>query len=150
MKPLRRVLDCLERAVLGERALDEPLPHAAHSLMVARAHCGMTRTEDRLEPRALAHVDRVLGEHSERLTMTLVADALGEILDEVTAAENVEQLESPADRERRKVALERTLEQAQLASVSMGLSRVRRGMALGAVPRRIDVDTARKYDPVEE
>ena len=106
--------------------------------------------EDRLEPRALLHVDGVLGEDAERLAVALVPDLLGQMLDEVAAAEDVQQLEAAADRERREVALERRLEQRQLARVAVRLRRVGRGVSLGAVEGRVDVDPAREDDPVED
>ena len=68
---------------------------------------------------------------------------------EVAAAQDVQQLEAAADRERRQVALERRLEEPQLAGIAVGLRRVGRRMPLGAVVRRVDVDAAREHDPVE-
>ena len=81
--------------------------------------------------------------------MTLVTDLLGEMLDEVAAAKHVQELEAAADRERRQVALERRLEEPQLACIAVGLGRVGRRMPVGAVVRRVDVDAAREDDPVE-
>ena len=143
------ILEPLERAVLGPRGLDEPLPDAADALVVARLDAVVPRAEDPGEPRALLHVDRVLREHAERLAMTLVPDLLGQVLDEVAAASDVQQLEAAADRERRQVALERAREQRELAGVAVGLRRIGRRVTLGAVGRGVDVDAAGEDDPVE-
>ena len=147
---LVRVLEALERAVRGPRGLDEPLPHAADALVVARLHAVVALTEDRGEPRAVLDVDRVLGEGAEPLAMALVAERLGQVLDEIAAAEDVQQLEAAADRERRHVALERAREQRELAGVAVRLGRIGRGVTLGAVVRRIDVDAAGEDDAVED
>ena len=101
------ILEPLERAVLGPRRLDEPLPHAADALVVARLDAVVAGAEDLGEPRALLHVDRVLGERAVHFAMALVPDRLGQVLDEVAAAGDVQELEAAADRERRHVALER-------------------------------------------
>ena len=103
----------------------------------------------RLEPCPLLDLDRVLREDTERLAVTLVPDLLRQVLDQVAAAQDVQQLEAAADRERRKVALERCLEQPELAGVAVGLRRIGRRVAVGAVVRRVDVDAAREDEPVE-
>ena len=74
---------------------------------------------------------------------------LGQVLDEVAAARDVQELEAAADRERRHVALERGLQQRQLARVAARLRRVGLGMRLGAVRARVDVRAAGEDDPVE-
>ena len=71
------------------------------------------------------------------------------MLDQVATAQDVQQLEAAADRERRQITLERGLEEPQLACIAVGLRRVGRRMPLGAVARRVDVDAAREHDPVE-
>ena len=144
---LRGILDRLERPVLGKRALDEPLPHPADTLMMARVDGAVAGTEDLLEPRPLRDLDRVLGEDAQRLTMTLVPDLLREMLDEVTAPQHVQQLKAAADRERREIASECRLEEAELARVAAYLCRVRRRVALRTVLPRIDVDPAEKMMP---
>ena len=68
------ILEPLERAVLRPRRLDEALPHAADTLVVARLDAVVPGAEDLGEPRALLHVDRVLGERAEHLAVTLVPD----------------------------------------------------------------------------
>ena len=81
--------------------------------------------------------------------MALVPDLLGQVLDQVAAAQHVQELEAAADRERRQVALERGLEEAQLARIAVGLRRIGSRVPVGAVVRRIDVDAAGEHDPVE-
>src|SRR4051794_25743774 len=118
--------------------------------MMARLDGAVACPKDRREAGARSDVDRVLGEHPHRLAMALVSYVLREMLDEVTAAQDVEQLEAAADRERREVSLERRLEEPELARVAPLLCRVSRGVPLGAIPRWIDVDAAGEHDPVED
>ena len=92
----------------------------------------------------------MLGEAAELFAVALVADRLGQVLDEVAPAEHVQQLEPTADRERRHVALERALEQRELPGVPVLLRGVGRRMTLGAVGGRVDVDPAREDDAVED
>ena len=68
--------------------------------------------------------DRVLRELPEHLAVLLVPDDLGQVLDDVAAAGDVEHLEATADREHRQVARERRLRAA----------RARRGRARGSCP----------------
>jgi hypothetical protein len=79
----------------------------------------------------------------------VVADGLGQVLDEVSAAGDVEELEAAADRERRQVARERRLQERQLARVAACVRDVRLGVCLGAIVRRVDVGAAGEHDPVE-
>ena len=72
------------------------------------------------------------------------------MLDEVAAAEDVQELEAATDRKCREVTLERGLEQSQLTGIAVHLRRVGRGVAFGAVLRRVDVDPAREDDAVED
>ena len=81
--------------------------------------------------------------------MTLVTDLLRQVLNEVAAAQHVQQLEATTNRERRQVTVEGGLEQPQLAGVPVGLRRVGLRMPLGFVARRVDVDATRENDPVE-
>ena len=81
--------------------------------------------------------------------MTLVSDFLRQVLHEVAAAEDVQQLEPAADRERRKIALEGCLEQSELAGVAVRLRWIGRRMALGSVHDGVDIDAAREDDPVQ-
>ncbi len=143
------ILEPFERAVLRPRGLDEALPHPADSLVVARLHAVVALAEDLGEPRAALHLDGMLGERSEHLPVPLVPDALGQMLDEVAAAEDVEELETAADRKRRHVTLERPLEEGELACVTVGLRRVGRRVPLCAVRRGVDVDAPGEDDPVE-
>ena len=62
-----------------------------------------------LRRRLDAHV--VVGEDARRVLVPLVADDLGQVLDEVAAARDVQHLRAAADGEHRHVALERALEQ---------------------------------------
>ena len=81
--------------------------------------------------------------------MALVTDLVGKVLQEVAAAEDVQQLEAAADRESGQIALERRLEQPQLPRVAAGLRRVGRWVPVGPVVDGVDVDAAREDDAVE-
>ena len=109
----------------------------------------MARAEDLGKARPVLHVDRVLREHPQRLAMALVPDRLWKVLDQVAAAQDVQQLEPAADGERRQVAMERRAEERELGRISVQLRGVGCGMALVAVLRRVDVDPAREDQPVE-
>ena len=83
------------------------------------------------------------------LLVIVVPDLLGQVLDEVSPTRDVQQLESAADRERRQVALERRLQQRQLARVATRLRRVRLRVRVCSVACRIDVGTSGEHDSVE-
>jgi hypothetical protein len=67
--------------------------------MVARLDTVVARAEDRGEARPVSHVDRVLRERAEHLSVAFVADRLRQMLDQIAAPEDVEELEAAADRE---------------------------------------------------
>ena len=117
--------------------------------MVARLDRVVARAEDRGKPGSLLHVHGMLGEGAEHLAVPLVPDGLGQVLEEVAAADDVQELEAAADRERRDVALERAPEERQLPRVAMRLRGVGLLVPLGPVRRRVDVDAAREDDTVE-
>ena len=82
--------------------------------------------------------------------MALVADALRQVLDQVAAADDVEELETAADGERRYVSRERPLQESQLPCVAVLLRRVGLLVPAGAVGGRVDVDAAREDHAVED
>ena len=147
-EPERRILDRLERPVLGPRGLDQPVAEPSEALVVVRRHVG-ARSHDRAEPRAVLDLDRMHGELARHLLVDVVPDGLGKVLHEVAAAGDVQELEAAADRERRHVALERRLQERQLTRVTTGLRRVGLRVGIGPVARGIDVGAAREHDPVE-
>ena len=146
---LVRVLEALERPVVRPRGLDEALPHAPDTLVVARLDAVVPVADDLGEPRPLLHLDSVLGERAERRSVAVVPDVVRKVLDEVAAAGDVEQLEPAADRERRDVALERPGQERQLARVAVRLRGIGAGVARRPVRRRVDVDPTGEDDPVE-
>ncbi len=81
--------------------------------------------------------------------MLLVPDDLGQVLDEVAAARDVQHLEAAADREHRQVARERRLEQRELAAVALGVRARRLRMRLGAVLVGLEVVAAGEDEAVE-
>ena len=91
----------------------------------------------------------MIGERPGHLLVDVRAKRLGKVLDQVAAAGDVQHLRAAADREHRHVALERRLEQRELAVVATLLRRVGCGVRLRAVRGRVDVRPAREDDPVE-
>ena len=81
--------------------------------------------------------------------MNVVPGLFGKVLDEISTARDVQQLESTADGEGRHVALERRTEQGHLAGIPARLRRVGLRVRLRAVARRIDVRASGEDDAVE-
>ena len=145
---LAGILERLERPVGRPGRLDEALAHAARCLMMVRRHVGAP-TDDRAQSRALLDLHGVDGELARSLLVVVAAHRLGKVLDEIASARDVQELEAAADREGRQVALECRLQERQLACVAARLRRVRLGMSVGAVLRRVDVRAAGEHDSVE-
>ena len=143
---LSRILEPLDRAVVGPRDLAQPFADPPDALVVVRLHRRRATCAD-AGGRIDAH--RVLGERAVDLAVLLVPDDLGQVLDEVAAARDVQHLEAAADREHRHVARERGLEQRELAAVALGVRSVRLRMRLGAVLLRIEVVAAGEEQAVE-
>ena len=102
------------------------------------------------EARPLARADLVQGRVSGPVAVDLgLPVPVGQILEDVAAAQHVEQLRAPADREQRQIALERAFEQRELGLILFGAHARHRRMLLGAVERRVDVDAARHDQAVE-
>ena len=142
------VLDALDRAVLSPGEGGEAGADAVRGLVVMRADVGM-RAEQRpcarggVEPHGMGAEDV-----GDRL-VALVANDLGQVLVQVAAAHDVEQLHAAADGEGRHVARERGTQQRQLGLVAAGADAARGRVGVGAVVRRIDVGAAGEDDPVE-
>ena len=81
--------------------------------------------------------------------MPVVADVLGQVLDEVAAVGDVQQLRAAADREHGHVARERRLEQRQLGVVALAADAVVSGCGVAAVQLRVEVRAAREDEAVE-
>ena len=82
--------------------------------------------------------------------MFRVSDGVREVLDEVTAPHDVEELEAAADGQDRNVALEGGLQERHLGAIATRLRLVRLRVRLCAVRIRPDVGTAGEDDPVED
>ena len=114
-----------------------------------RGHVGPS-ADDRRQPRALPDLDGMNRELARHLLVDVAPHRLREVLDEIPASRDVQELEAAADRQRRQVALERRDQERQLARVTPRLGRVRLGMGVGAVARGIDVRPAGEHDAVED
>src|SRR5207237_10909420 len=106
---LRGVLDRLQGAVVRPRRLAQTLAHAPEALVMVRLH-GCVRPDDGAEPALRIDPDPVRREDARRLAVPLVSDHLRQVLDEVAAAGDVQELAAAADGEYGHVALERFLE----------------------------------------
>ena len=146
---LAGILDSLDHPVGRPAGLLQPMADAAERLMVLARDDG-PRAEQLGEARSLARADLVHGRVSGAVAVELgPAVPLGQILDDVAAAQHVEQLRAPADREQRQIELERAFEQRELGLILLGADSGRRRMLLGAVERRVDVDAARHDQTVQ-
>src|SRR5438874_7483724 len=88
----------LDRAVVGPRHLAQAVADTSDALVVMRFH-GRSRPEHRPEPRAVVDLHSVVGERSLHHPMLLAADDLGQVLHEIAAARDIQDLETAADRE---------------------------------------------------
>src|SRR2546421_1878715 len=116
--PPRRILDRLQRSVLGPGRLGEALPQPAEALMVVALH-RRTVAEDSLHPAAGFQLDVVIAEGARRVLVLLVTDDVRQVLNEVAAESDVQDLAAAADREHGHVAPERRLEERQLRAVTI-------------------------------
>src|SRR5437016_5637710 len=135
----RRILDRLDGAVLGHRGHAQPLAEAPESLMVVRLD-RRALAEQLPEPASRLERDVVVREDAGRVLVLLVADDVREVLHEVAAKRDVQDLRAAADREHRQVARERRLEQRQLGAVALRHEAERLRMRLLPVELRIEVD----------
>ena len=147
-EPLRGILDPLQGAVAGPGRLDEPVSESTDSLMVVGGDVG-ARPDHRRQSGSVLHLDGMLGEDAWKLLVLVARNLLGEVLDEIAAARDVQQLKSAADRERRHVLLERCGEQSQFPRVAARLRHIRLRMRLGAVERRVDVGAPGEHNAVQ-
>ena len=91
----------------------------------------------------------MVGEVAGPVLVPVVPDDLGQVLDEIAAARDVEQLRAAADRQHGHVARERRLEQRELRLVAPRLRRVGRRVRLGPVQVRVEVAAAGEDHAVE-
>ena len=102
----RRILECLERAVLGASGDGETLPQTAVALMVVRLHVDPV-AEEVSEPRTFGELDRMFGEHARRLLVPVVADEIGHVLLQIAAERDVQHLRPTTDGQHGQVPVER-------------------------------------------
>src|SRR5579862_554367 len=90
-EPARRLLEGLDRAVVGARRDAQALADAAVALMMVRLH-RHARAEQPAETGSRLELDLVVGEHPRGVLVLLVADLVGQVLDEVAAERDVQHL----------------------------------------------------------
>ena len=105
--------------------------------------------DQRAEHAVGTDLDVVLGEDSGHDLVLVVADDLRQVLDEVAAEGDVQDLAAAADGEQGHVALECRREQCQLARVPLRADAVRLRVRLGAVALRAEVRATREEQSVE-
>ena len=144
-----RVLDRLDRAVVGPGHGREAGAEAVDPLVMVGRHGPLVPADELVERGWLFDADPVRGEGAGRRIVILVADDVGQVLDERAAAEHVENLHAPADGEHRQAhALGRRAER-QLAFVARGSGLLGSRMRLCPVAGRVDVRAAREQQAVE-
>src|ERR1700747_3379004 len=98
----RRAPQRLDRPILRVGGGSQPFTEATKTLVMMRLDRG-ARAEDRKEPLVLKEIALMIREGARDFAVPLAADDLGEMLDEVAAAQDVEHLRAATDREHRQV-----------------------------------------------
>jgi hypothetical protein len=141
------VLDGFHGLVVGPRRGDQRLAHPAERLMVIRRDAGpLAQHLD--EPAALGDRDVVPGEAADHRAMPLMADDVGQVLDEVAAESDVEHLHAAADRKNRNVPFERGAHECELPVVAIRARWPGARIAGRGVARWIDVTAAGEHETV--
>ena len=91
----------------------------------------------------------MVSERAGRVFVLVVADDVGQMLDEVASTCDVEHLAAAADGEHGHVPGERRLEQCQLGAVPLGHDAGRRLVRFVVVQVRIQVGAAREHQSVD-
>ena len=117
-EPPRRILDRLERSVLGPGRPGETLPQPAEALVVVALHRRAV-AEDSLHSAAGFQLDVVIAEDARRVLVLLVTDDVRQVLNEIAAESDVQDLAAAADREHGHVPPERRLEEHELRAVTI-------------------------------
>ena len=89
-------------------------------------------------------------EGPEHAPVLLVADVLGQVLEQRAPQRDVDQLHSPADTQHRHVVLDRRTRERDFKGVALGHGVDRLRVALLGVAAGIDVGAACEHQPVEE
>ena len=105
--------------------------------------------EDLGEPRSLLERDVVVGERARRVLVLVVADHVGQMLDEVAAARDVQHLAAAANGQDRHVACQRAVEQCELRAVALRHDAEGLVVRLLVVEIGIEVRAAREEKPVD-
>jgi hypothetical protein len=101
-----RILDGLDRAIVGERRHREAVAETTNPLMMMGGDSCPLR--DDLAEAPPADPDVVPDPLAHRASVDITVDLVVEVLHQVAAVGDVEELEAPADSEHGKIALERS------------------------------------------
>ena len=132
------------RPVLGPRDLAQTVADPTQRLVVMR----LDRASHLTDPRRRVDLHRVLRELTDDLPVLLVADNVGEVLDDVTAASDVQHLKAATDREHGRYRSSAAVRSARSPWSRSGRAHGRR-MGVGAVLLRLQVVAAGEDQPVE-
>jgi hypothetical protein len=101
---------------------------------------------------ARAQADIVVGavEAAGRPAVVVVAEGLGQVLQERPSRRHVHELHPPADPEEGDVALQGPPHQGDLAGVALGHGVLGLGVRLGGIGGGIDVGAPRQHQPVDQ
>ena len=151
MKRRAGVLDRLGRAVaLGARGDPQAVADARDALVVPAldGHPGPARGPRRQAP--LLDVDEMVREHADLPAVDVVLEPVGEVLVQLAAVRDVDDLHPAADAQAGEVELGRAAHEQQLERVALGRRRLGLGMRLGAVGRGGQVGAAGDEHAVEQ
>src|SRR4051812_15740445 len=149
----RRVLDRLGQVVEGAPArLHEALTQPRDGLVVVRLGGVVDLAGGARGERAVGEAHPVVRpvEGARDAAVVLVADVVGQVLDQRAPARDVHELHPAADAQQRDVALERPARERDLELVALRPGALRGRMRRLAVGRGVDVGPAREDEPVED
>jgi hypothetical protein len=142
------ILDALDSIVVGPGNLAQSFPDPRDALVMMRANRSALSYEP-CHPAVGRNGHVVLGKLAGALPVTIVTGHVGQMLDQVTASDDVEQLHPAAHREDRHIAAERCSEEEHLGGVPIGTQRVCVRVLSCPIQSRIDVGSPRKQQPVQ-
>src|SRR6185437_6500566 len=147
------LLDRLSQAVNGGAAADaQALAQTIDALMVMGLGGMMGLPRRARGQGASDQVNVVVGavEGAGDTQMLVMAEVLGQMLQQGAAVGDVDQLHATADAEHRQVALDRGAHQGDFEAVALGDGVNSLRMGLLAIARRVDVGAAGEHQPVEQ
>ncbi len=146
-----RVLDRLDRPVALRVGGDaQAVPETGHALVVVAARLDARRARRLCGEALRLDLDLMSSEGPVRPAVDVVGQAVGQVLLELAAVGDVDDLHAAADAQAGEVALGRAADEQQLERVAVGRRRLARGVGLGAVGAGVEVRAAGDEHAVEQ